>query len=101
MKKQKKFWGFLGKGALIILLPIIYSVYIVGLFKAQVWFAPSLAVILLVTLAITIVGILRYMPKPALRAAIVPAFGFFAAYDPVDPSIQLLILCFHIEIGMK
>jgi hypothetical protein len=101
MEKQKKFWGFLGKGALIILLPIIYSVYIVGLFKAQVWFAPSLAVILLVTLAITIVGILRYMPKPSFRAAIVPAFGLFGAYNHVDPSLQILILCFHIEIGMK
>lgn len=101
MKKQKKFWGFLGKGALIILLPIIYSVYIVGLFKAQVWFAPSLAVILLVALALTVVSLLRYMPKPSFRAAVVPAFGFFVAYDYVDPSIQILILCFHIEIGMK
>ncbi len=101
MEKNKKFMGFLGKAALVILLPIIYSIYIIGLFKAQVWFAPSLAVILLVTLVLFLFGLMLRMPKPVFRAGIVPAFGCFVAFNKVDPSLQLLILCVHIEIGMK
>jgi len=101
MEKNKKFMGFLGKAALVILLPIVYCIYIIGLFKAQVWFAPSIAVILLVTLALFIVGLMRYMPKPRIRLGIVPGFGILVAYNSVDPSIQMLILCVHIEIGMK
>jgi uncharacterized membrane protein len=101
MNKHKIFCGFLAKAAIVLALPILYSTFIVSLFKAQIWFAPSLAVFLLVAMLLAIVALMIRMPKPKFRGAIVPAFGFFGAYNRVDPSVQLLILCFHIEIGMK
>jgi hypothetical protein len=101
MKKQKRFWGFLLKGSLVILLPIIMALYVYWLYKTNVWYAPSMAVVLGGLGLTSIIGLIITMPKPKFSFALAPVLGFFVAYDSYDPSVQLLILFVHIRIELN
>lgn len=101
MKKQKRFWGFLLKGSLVILLLIIMALYVYWLYKNNVWYAPSMTVVLSGLGLTSIIGLIITMPKPKFSFALVPVLGFFVAYDSYHPSVQLLILFVHIKIELN
>lgn len=101
MKKFKNLMGFLLKGALSVLLVVLYISIIVEMYEAQVWFTPSMAVVLFVAVALGVGFLIMNMPKPKWRLNLVPALGLFIAFDRTEPSVQILILFIHIEIAVK
>ena len=54
--------------------------------------------ILLCVALITTVMLYIYTSKPKVLFQLVPALGFFIAYDKYDPSLQFLLLFVHVEI---
>lgn len=100
MEKQKRFMGFLLKGALVILLPLLFSLLVIWLYKNNMWYAPSMAVVFFGLGLTSIITLIITMPKPKISFALAPALGFFIAYDRHDPSLQFLILFIHIELKL-
>jgi len=101
MKKFMVALGFLGKMALGMVMPLCTALSAFFLFMADVNWTTEITVILWLCLFFSfMLGIasLMLLPKHKIKINVVPAVGVFLGVDPSDGSIQLLLLCLHIEV---
>ena len=97
MENKSKLLGFLWRTALITLLPICSYFLVKEMYDMNIYMLTTCFILYCVAL-ITTVMLYIYTPKSKVLFQLVPALGFFIAYDKYDPSLQFLLLFVHVEI---